>query len=160
MGYGQQAGGMHPTGMYSCNCMCLYKFIQERPMAFAVLSNDSDFCVMRSNRFIPDLESDLEDSLGLRRGLWDDPGYTQQPILNLVVDVVTPDRVAAALGVSIWNRNCTDEHFLVPDYFSREKWNLLEFVWRLLVEGEKSWKLSKISRNAENLNFTLCQAHF
>ena len=92
--------------------MYLYKFIQDRPMAFAVLSNDSDFCVMRSNRFIPDLEFDLEDSLGLRRGLWDDPRYTQQPILNLVVDVVTPDRVAAALGVSIWNRNCTVEHFL------------------------------------------------
>ena len=111
-GYGQQAGGMHPTGMHSCNFMCLYKFIQERPMAFAVLSNDSDFCVMRSSRFIPDLEFDLKDSLGLRRGLWDDPRNTQQPILNLVVDVVTPDRVAAALGVSIWNRNCTVEHFL------------------------------------------------
>ena len=22
MGYGQQAGGTHPTGMHSCSCMC------------------------------------------------------------------------------------------------------------------------------------------
>ena len=76
-------------------------------MAFAVLSNDGDFCVMRSTSFIPEFEFDIKDSLGLCRGLWDDPQYTQQPILNLVVGVVTPDRVAAALGVSIWNRNCT-----------------------------------------------------
>ena len=57
---------------------------------------------MVNSFFIPDSEFDLKNSLGLYQGLWDDPYYTQQPLLNLVVGVVTPERVASALGVSIF----------------------------------------------------------
>ncbi len=70
--------------------------LQSREKAFAVLSNDSDFCVFASCKFIPndlfDLEHDLQ--LGGEHLLPEKP-------LRLLVGILSTSRVADSLGVRL-----------------------------------------------------------
>ena len=64
-----------------------------RPKAFAVLSNDSDFCVFKDCRFVPNDLFDLENDLQLGA-----PHLPEKP-LRLRCAVISSEKVVQSLGV-------------------------------------------------------------
>ena len=70
--------------------VAIAKYVATTEKAFAVLGNDSDFCVMKDCWFIPEPWFDLKDEL-----------HSVEDLQHLEVRVITPDKVAAALQVSI-----------------------------------------------------------
>lgn len=58
---------------------------------------------MENSKFIHNREFDLEDSLGLHDGSWNDPIARRKPLKNLVVKIATPYRVAKFLKVCIFH---------------------------------------------------------
>ena len=71
------------------------KALQEREKAFAILSNDSDFCIFRHCRFIPNELFDLKGDLRLGG----DQPYTEKPI-RLECGIISSAKMATFLGVS------------------------------------------------------------
>ena len=69
----------------------------NRPRAYAVLSNDTDFCIFRASMFIPNDLFDLENDLQLNG----DQRLPDKP-LRLMAGVISSMRVAKMLGVSIF----------------------------------------------------------
>ncbi len=76
-----------------------------------MLSNDSDFAIMKDGCFIPDSQFDLDDTLGLRSGMWMDPGFQELEIGSLFVGVTTSERVQQSLKVEYMS--LTPESLLV-----------------------------------------------
>lgn len=76
--------------------LLLARALQERPKAFAILSSDSDFCVFKGCRMIPqqlfDIENDLQ--LGEAREVPEKP-------LRLMVKVVECEKVMSMLKVKL-----------------------------------------------------------
>lgn len=70
--------------------LAIAKYLVENEKAFAVLGNDSDFCVLKGCRFIPDVWFDLNHDLD-----------SEGDLEHLEVRVITPERVAAALKVCL-----------------------------------------------------------
>ena len=73
----------------------LARELQQRPKALAILSNDSDFCILKNSVFIPNELFDINKDLQLG----ENQPYTEKPI-RLFVGVITPKQVMASLGVS------------------------------------------------------------
>ena len=71
------------------------KNLVEREKAFAVLSNDSDFCIFKGSRFICNELWDLNNEMGL--GL---PSAVTRKPTCLLCEVITSDRLIQQLGVS------------------------------------------------------------
>ena len=91
----------------SCNCeivqcpmgeadFVIARNLVQRPKAYAVISNDSDFCIFEKCGFIPhelfDVSGDLH--LGQKRLLPEKP-------VRLNVGIITSEKVAQSLGASI-----------------------------------------------------------
>lgn len=90
-----------------CNCeiiqmiageadLSIAKDLQRRQKAFAVLSNDSDFCIFKNCRFIPNDLFDVENDLQLGQPL----ELPEKPV-RLKAGIITPQRVMDVLGVSM-----------------------------------------------------------
>ncbi|KAK6177281.1 hypothetical protein SNE40_015410 [Patella caerulea] len=72
----------------------------EREKAFAVLSSDSDFCIFKNCKFIPDKLFDMENDLHLDQII--NP-FSTQSLPKLVCGMVTNERVVHSLGFSSSN---------------------------------------------------------
>ena len=66
----------------------------RRPKAYAVISNDSDFCVFKDCHFIPNELFDLENDLQLGT-----PQLPEKPI-RLRCSMISSQKVVSSLGVS------------------------------------------------------------
>ena len=73
--------------------VAIAKYFNSNSKAFAILGNDSDFCVMKGCHFISEQWFDLEGDLELNA---DD-----DELHHVFVAVVKPDKVASALKVSM-----------------------------------------------------------
>ena len=87
-----------------CNCevvqcsageadFVIVRNLRARPKAYAVLSNDSDFCMFEDCRFIPNELFDMKNDLGLG-----EPQLPEQPI-RLQCGILISDKVANMFGV-------------------------------------------------------------
>ncbi|XP_053379809.1 uncharacterized protein LOC123527654 [Mercenaria mercenaria] len=72
--------------------LLLIQALKERPQAFAILSNDSDFCVFKDSRLIPIQLFDIENDLQLG-----EPVVVPEKPLRLMVKVIHTDKVMAML---------------------------------------------------------------
>ena len=73
----------------------LARNLANRPKAYAVLSNDSDFCVFKDCRFIPNELFDLQGDLGLGQ-----PQSLPEKPVRLMTGVVSASKVVSLLEVS------------------------------------------------------------
>ena len=73
----------------------LAKNLIDRPEAFAIFSNDSDFCIFRDCAFFHSSLLDLKDDLYLGK----DELLPRAPTDRLMVGIIQSHRVAQALGV-------------------------------------------------------------
>jgi hypothetical protein len=78
----------------------------DRPKAYAVLGNDTDFCIFRESVFIHVDLFDMEGDLGLGG-----PYVLPEKPLRLVAGIVTQERVSELLGVS-----SDIEHLILTGY--------------------------------------------
>lgn len=76
--------------------LIIAKALASRQRAFAVLSNDSDFCIFRGSCFIPHDLFDLNNDLGLGKPSL----FTKKP-LRLTVGVIAESRLIRLMGVTI-----------------------------------------------------------
>ncbi|XP_013382983.1 uncharacterized protein LOC106153553 [Lingula anatina] len=131
-----------------CNCEIIQNSCGEadfviaeglihRPKAFAVLSNDSDFCIMQNSRFIPNELFDLDNAIQLGQASL----LPQKPI-SLKVGVITTERVLQLFGfrshrllvdLSIVNGNDFTAHYMKSLY------NLLDVRGAKKVENFAGW---------------------
>lgn len=75
--------------------LLLIRALQERPQAFAVISNDSDFCVFKESRFIPMQFFDIENDLQLG-----EPLELPEKPLRLKVKVIQTEKVMSMLKLN------------------------------------------------------------
>ncbi|KAK3609667.1 hypothetical protein CHS0354_035953 [Potamilus streckersoni] len=112
------------------------KALQERKKAYAIISNDSDFCVFKDCRFIPNELFDIYGDLQL--------GITELPEkpLRLVVSVITTTKVMSMLGVR--NHNLLVEMGIVigndfTGYYMESLKPQLDIRGRKGVENVAGW---------------------
>ena len=74
--------------------LSLTRALMERKKAYAILSNDSDFCIFPEGRFIPIQLFDIEHHLHLGQ-----PAEVPQKPLKLMVKVITTEKVMSMLEV-------------------------------------------------------------
>lgn len=72
--------------------MLLAQALKDRPKSYAILSNDSDFCIIKDSRFIPFQLFDLENDLQL-----DAPAEEPEKPLRLKVRVIFMEKVVTML---------------------------------------------------------------
>ena len=105
--------------------MLLAKALKERPKAYAVLSNDSDFCIMKGSRFIPFQLFDLENDLQM-----DAPAEMPEKPLRLKVMVIFQEKVVSMFKVCMNHFNSlvllkrglsTFENIVDPDQLASKK---------------------------------------
>ncbi|WAR13844.1 hypothetical protein MAR_003949 [Mya arenaria] len=88
----------------SCDCeihqspvgeadLLIIRALRDSPMAFAILSNDSDFCVFKGSRLIPDDLFDIENDLQLR-----EPRELPEKPRKLIVKVISTENVMDMLN--------------------------------------------------------------
>ncbi|KAH3779765.1 uncharacterized protein LOC127841801 [Dreissena polymorpha] len=75
--------------------MLVIRALKERPKAFAILSNDSDFCVFRDSRLIPNKFFDMGNNL--RLGC---PQELPEKPSQLLVKVITTEKVMSMLKLN------------------------------------------------------------
>ncbi|WAR13843.1 hypothetical protein MAR_003948 [Mya arenaria] len=89
----------------SCDCeihqspvgeadLLIIRALRDSPMAFAILSNDSDFCVFKGSRLIPDDLFDIENDLQLR-----EPRELPEKPRKLIVKVISTENVMDMLNL-------------------------------------------------------------
>ena len=79
--------------------MLLAQALKDRPKAYAILSNDSDFCIIKDSRFIPFQLFDLENDFKLEA-----PAEVPEKPLRLKVRVIFAEKVVPMLKVRYPNR--------------------------------------------------------
>ncbi|WAR13841.1 hypothetical protein MAR_003946, partial [Mya arenaria] len=88
----------------------IIRALRDRPKAFAILSNDADFCVFKESRLIPDKLFDIENDLKLR-----EPRELPEQPRKLIVKVISTENVMAMLGKLAINTNIPYLHVSVME---------------------------------------------
>ena len=99
--------------------MLLAQALKDRPKAYAILSNDSDFCIIKDSRFIPFQLFDLENDLQM-----DAPAEEPEKPLRLKVKVIFMEKVIPMLKVCMHILYCNKqkEHAVPEDLVRRSIW--------------------------------------
>ena len=86
----------HQTPAGEADLLLIKALIKRRGKAYAILSNDSDFCVFPESRFIPIQLFDTENDLKLG-----EPLQVQEKPRSLMVKVITTEKVMSMLQVCV-----------------------------------------------------------